>query len=146
MKALLQRVTQARVEIDGRTAGEIGAGMLVFLGVDAGDSPASAEKLAERVMGYRIFADSEDKMNLSLVDVEQDMLVVSQVTLSADTSKGRRPGFSSGASPEQANALYQHFVDVCRGRLPCVETGEFGADMQVQLVNDGPVTFLLESS
>lgn len=145
MKALVQRVTTASVKAEGKTVGEIGRGLLVLLGVDAGDLESVADKLADRVVEYRIFADNQDKMNLSLKDIDGDILVVSQFTLSADTRRGRRPSFSKAASPEQAEALYEHFVDRCRKHLSRVETGIFAADMQVSLVNDGPVTFLLEA-
>lgn len=144
MKALVQRVASASVDVDGKTVGQIGRGALVLLGVDATDSERQADKLASRVMEYRIFADDQGKMNLSLEDIDGDILIVSQFTLSADTSKGRRPGFSRAASPEQAKILYEHFIACCKRHLSCVETGIFAADMQVSLVNDGPVTFLLE--
>lgn len=145
MKALIQRVRHAYVEVDGKKVGEIGQGLLVLLGVDMNDQGSAAEKLADRVVGYRIFADDQGKMNLGLKDIDGDILVVSQFTLSADTRKGRRPGFSSAAQPEQAKALYEQFVERCTTHLSRVETGVFAADMQVGLVNDGPVTFLLEA-
>lgn len=146
MRALLQRVTRAAVDVDGERVGEIGSGLLVFLAVQGGDTPADAERLVERVIGYRVFPDSEGRMNLSLQDTKGQMLVVSQFTLAADTRKGRRPSFSGSAKPELAERLYRHFVDEARGQLPsAVETGRFAADMQVSLVNDGPVTFLLET-
>lgn len=145
MKVLLQRVRQARVEVDGRCVGEIGQGILVFLGLEAGDDEAALEKLLERVLNYRIFADPEGRMNLSLRDIDGALLLVSQFTLAAETSKGRRPGFSTAAEPGRARQLYEHglhWLASCHGK---VASGEFGADMQVSLVNDGPVTFLLES-
>ncbi len=145
MRALLQRVTRARVEVDGVTVGAIGPGLLVLLGVAAGDSPAAGQRLAERTLNLRIFPDSERPMNRSLLDVGGELLVVSQFTLAADTRKGRRPGFSTAAPPEQAEPLYEQFVRACRAGGVRVETGRFGADMQVDLVNDGPVTFLLEA-
>lgn len=145
MKALVQRVASASVGVDGKTVGQIDRGALVLLGIDITDSERQADKLASRVMGYRIFADDMGKMNLSLKDIDGDILIISQFTLSADTSKGRRPGFSSAASPEQAKILYERFIACCKGYLSRVETGIFAADMQVSLVNDGPVTFLLEA-
>jgi D-aminoacyl-tRNA deacylase len=145
MKALVQRVRSASVRVDGKKVGDINRGLLVFLGVDAKDNEAVAKKLVERVVDYRIFSDEQGKMNLSLPEVGGDMLVVSQFTLSADTGKGRRPSFSGAASPEQADALYRHFVECSKLRVTRVETGIFAADMQVSLINDGPVTFLLEA-
>lgn len=145
MKVLLQRVEQARVEVDGRCVGEIGQGLLVFLGLEASDDEAILEKLLERVLNYRVFADPEGRMNLSLRDIDGALLLVSQFTLAAETGKGRRPGFSTAAEPSRARRLYEHGLDWlgnCHGK---VASGEFGADMQVSLVNDGPVTFLLES-
>ena len=144
MKALIQRVSSAKVEVDSQVIGEVGQGLLVLLGVDAGDDKESMRKLAERVLNYRIFSDADGKMNLSLKDIEGEMLVVSQFTLSADTAKGRRPSFTSAAAPELANKLYLDFTELCRLNLRKVETGRFGADMQVSLTNDGPVTFMLE--
>ncbi len=145
MKALIQRVRHAHVEVEGKKVGEIGQGLLVLLGVDRDDQESVAEKLAERVVGYRIFADEQGRMNLGLKDIDGDILVVSQFTLSADTRKGRRPSFTSAAPPEQAKAIYEYFVRCCKTHLSNVETGVFSADMQVSLVNDGPVTFLLEA-
>ncbi len=144
MIALLQLVTEARVTIDGVVHGEIGRGLLVLLGVARGDTPAEADRLLERVLGYRIFPDEAGRMNRSLVDVGGGLLVVSQFTLVADTSKGTRPGFSTGAAPADGERLYDHFVAEARRRVPEFGTGRFGADMQVSLVNDGPVTFWLE--
>ena len=145
MKALLQRVRSASVRVDGKKVGDINRGLLVFLGVDAKDDEAVAKKLVDRVVDYRIFSDEQGKMNLSLPEVDGDMLVVSQFTLSADTRKGRRPGFSGAASPKQAEALYEYFVECSRQKIQRVKTGVFAADMQVSLINDGPVTFLLEA-
>ena len=118
---------------------------MVFLGVDQEDNQQIAEKLAKRCMSYRVFADDNDKMNLSLVDKGAELLVVSQFTLSADTHKGLRPGFTTAAAPDLASKLYRHFVQCCSVEIGSVETGEFGAHMQVSLVNNGPVTFLLEN-
>lgn len=143
MKALIQRVSTARVEVNGEIIGQIGQGLLVLLGIEKADEQGQAVKLANRVTGYRVFADDEDKMNLDVRDVGGALLVVSQFTLAADTRKGRRPSFSSAALPEQANTLYQVFCDSARQQGVVVETGQFGADMQVHLVNDGPVTFEL---
>ncbi len=145
MRAILQRVSRARVVAGGRTAGEIGAGLLVLLGVRRGDDEAEAEYLLDRVAGLRIFSDAEGKMNLSLVDTGGSMLVVSQFTVYGDTRKGRRPGFDAAAPPEEARRLYEHFVAAARGRGLKVETGEFQAMMTVELVNEGPVTFIVES-
>ncbi len=144
MKALIQRVTQASVVINGQCHSAIQRGLLLLLGVDRNDTPAVADKLLERVLDYRIFSDEQDKMNLSLREIQGDLLIVSQFTLSADTRKGRRPGFSTAASPAQGEALYEHFIAQAKQRHPSVETGSFGANMQVSLTNDGPVTFLLE--
>lgn len=145
MKALLQRVSSASVEIDGKCVGQIGQGLLVLLGIAQQDDPAKANKLADRLLGYRVFADDSGRMNCSIKDIQGELLVVSQFTLCADTSKGLRPGFSTAAAPELAENLYQTFVDQCRQHLTKVETGVFGADMQVALINDGPVTFMLEN-
>ncbi|WP_258808065.1 D-aminoacyl-tRNA deacylase [Pseudidiomarina sp. CB1] len=145
MKALLQRVTQAKVEVAGQTVGAIDSGLLIFLGITPNDNEAIARKLAHRAAGYRLFSDAQDKMNLSLSDIEGSALVVSQFTLAADTNSGRRPSFSSAAPPTQAEPLYQAFVTELQRLKINVATGEFGADMQVTLTNDGPVTFLLDT-
>lgn len=144
MKALIQRVSHAKVEVAGAVVGQIQQGLLVLLGVEKHDTEVEAKKLAQRVCGYRVFSDAEDKMNLDVKDVQGKLLVVSQFTLAADTSKGRRPSFSSAAAPDQANALYQAFKDFCAAEGVAVESGQFAADMQVHLVNDGPVTFELK--
>lgn len=144
MIALIQRVKSAKVEVDNKTVGEIGQGILVLLGVDREDDKAKAKRLAERISTYRIFADDQGKMNLNLKQIKGDLLVVSQFTLVADTKKGTRPGFSRGASPQLGEHLYEYFVEQCRALGVKTETGQFGADMQVSLVNDGPVTFNLE--
>ena len=146
MIALLQRVTGASVAVGGETVGEIGAGLLAFVGVERGDSKAEAARLAERVLGYRIFPDAAGKMNLSVKDVQGGLLVVPQFTLVADTSSGTRPSFSSGASPAEGERLFQVFVEEARQRHARVATGRFGAHMTVSLVNDGPVTFRLQAS
>ena len=144
MKALIQRVSQASVSVGGDIAGEIALGLLVFLGVDKQDDETKATQLADKLMSYRVFADDHGRMNLSLLDAGAELLVVSQFTLSADTKKGTRPSFSSAAEPEVAEQLYNQFVADCANKVARIQTGQFGADMQVSLVNDGPVTFLLE--
>lgn len=143
MIGLLQRVTQAKVEVDHTTVGEIGAGLLILLGVEHADTEAKARKLASRIAAYRMFSDADGKMNESLLDQGLSALVVSQFTLAADTRKGRRPSFSSAATPEQARQLYQVFCEALEEQGVKVETGQFAADMQVSLINDGPVTFEL---
>jgi D-tyrosyl-tRNA(Tyr) deacylase len=143
MIALLQRVSSARVEVEATTVGAIEQGVLVLLGVEKDDDAAKAKALAKRVAGYRVFTDDEGKMNLDVRDVEGAALVVSQFTLAADTRKGRRPSFSSAAAPDVAETLYLEFCDALQAQDVPVQTGRFGADMQVHLVNDGPVTFEL---
>jgi len=144
--ALIQRVSEARVEVDGRTIGAIGRGILALVGVERGDAEAQAERLAERVLGYRIFPDTEGKMNLSLLDIKGELLAVPQFTLAADTHKGTRAGFSTAAAPEEGRLLFDRFVFFSNQKLLQVKSGTFGADMKVSLVNDGPVTFWLQSS
>lgn len=144
MKALIQRVSSARVEVDGETVGEIGAGLLVLLGLDQGDDAALAARMLDKLLAYRIFSDGQGRMNCSVADTGGGVLLVSQFTLSADTRKGLRPGFSSAMPPAEAEVLYQQTLDLLRQRHPLVAAGRFGADMQVGLVNDGPVTFMLE--
>jgi len=144
MIALIQRVTSAQVTVDEEITGRIDKGILVLLGVEREDDEAKAKRLVERICSYRIFPDEDGKMNLNLKQVGGELLVVSQFTLVADTKKGTRPGFSRGASPEQGNRLYETFVGLCREQGVTTQTGRFGADMQVSLVNDGPVTFSLE--
>jgi D-tyrosyl-tRNA(Tyr) deacylase len=151
MIGLLQRVSQASVTVSSETVGAIDRGLLVLVGVEQGDGEAQAERLLERLLGYRVFPDAEDKMNLSLQDLadsgqEAGLLLVPQFTLAADTRKGRRPSFSSAASPATGEALFDYLVILAAERFPCVATGRFGADMQVALVNDGPVTFWLQVS
>lgn len=145
MIALIQRVSGARVDIDGVSVGAIGRGILALIGVEKGDGEAQAERLAERVAGYRIFPDAQGKMNLSLADIGGALLAVPQFTLVADTAKGARPSFSSGASPEEGKVLFSKFILSAREKIAHVETGRFGAEMQVSLVNDGPVTFWLQA-
>lgn len=144
MIALLQRVTRASVTVDDATVGEIGAGLLVLLGVQKHDSEAEGARLLERVLTYRVFDDGEGRMNRSLLDTGGELLVVSQFTLAAETRKGTRPGFSTAAPPDEGRRLYEWFVAAARERVAHVATGSFGAYMHVSLVNDGPVTFRLE--
>lgn len=145
MKALIQRVSEARVSVAGEVVGKINRGLLVLLGVERRDTPADAEWLVDRLLHYRIFPDEAGKMNLGLQETAGGLLVVSQFTLAADTRKGLRPGFSTAADPATGELLYNHFLQHARLRHDPVACGRFGADMQVELVNDGPVTFLLES-
>ncbi|ADO97036.1 D-aminoacyl-tRNA deacylase [Haemophilus influenzae] len=142
MIALIQRVSQAKVDVNGETIGKIGKGLLVLLGVEKEDNREKADKLAEKVLNYRIFSDENDKMNLNVQQAQGELLIVSQFTLAADTQKGLRPSFSKGAPPALANELYEYFIQKCAEKLP-VSTGQFAADMQVSLTNDGPVTFWL---
>jgi D-aminoacyl-tRNA deacylase len=144
--ALVQRVAEASVAVGGETVGAIGPGLLALLGVERGDSEAEAARLAERVLGYRIFPDGQGKMNLSLQEAKGELLVVPQFTLVADTRSGARPSFSSGASPAEGERLYLEFVEQAKKRHARVATGRFGAHMKVSLVNDGPVTFWLQVS
>jgi D-tyrosyl-tRNA(Tyr) deacylase len=146
MIAIIQRVSQASVMVEHQIVGKIEQGLLVLLGVERGDTEVDADKLMKKVTNYRIFSDSDDKMNLSLRDVAGQLLVVSQFTLAADTKKGLRPSFSTAAVPAQAEILYQYFVDGCRQLDFDTATGIFGADMQVALINDGPVTFTLRTT
>lgn len=144
MIALLQRVRSAHVEIDERRVAAIGPGLLVFACVQPGDTPARIERLADRLAAYRVFPDAAGRMNLGLRETGGGLLLVSQFTLGADTRSGLRPGFSTAAPPDEARAGFETLVSACRVRLPVVETGRFGAHMQVGLVNDGPVTFWLQ--
>lgn len=146
MRALIQRVRKASVSIEGKTVGEIGSGLLILFGVTHTDTEADAAYLAEKVANLRIFCDEAGKMNRSLIENNGEALVVSQFTLYGDCRKGRRPGFSDAALPEQAIPLYEHFVKLLSGQIgKDVPTGKFGADMLVSLENDGPVTFMVES-
>ena len=145
MIGLIQRVKHASVAVDGEVIGQIDQGLLALVGVQKHDDKASADKLLKRMLSYRVFADTEDKMNLSLSDIGGGLLLVSQFTLAADTQKGARPSFSSAASPDLGRELFEHVVNQARTQHPVVETGRFGADMQVSLLNDGPVTFWLET-
>lgn len=143
MQGLIQRVKQAKVAVAGEVVGEISHGILLLLGVEKQDTEQSVQKLLHKVSNYRIFTDEQGKMNLSLNDIKGELLVVSQFTLAADTKKGMRPSFSSAGTPEQANTLYEYFIAEAKKAGLTVATGQFGADMQVSLCNDGPVTFNL---
>ena len=145
MIALIQRVSEARVVVDGRTIGEIGAGLLVLVCAERGDVESQADKLLAKLLKLRIFSDEAGKMNRSVQDVNGGLLVVSQFTLAADTSGGNRPSFTNAAPPEDGRRLYEYFVRQARAAHPAVETGEFAADMKVHLVNDGPVTLSLRT-
>jgi D-aminoacyl-tRNA deacylase len=146
MIGLLQRVTEAAVRVDGQPVGAIGRGILVLVGVRRGDDEASADRLLERLLGYRVFPDEQGRMNRSVRDIEGGLLLVPQFTLAADTHKGTRAGFSTAAPPQQAHRLFAYLVDAARTAHAPVGTGIFGADMQISLINDGPVTFWLEST
>ena len=143
MIALIQRVTQAKVEVDNQIVGEIGQGLLVLLGVQKEDDETKADRLIEKVLNYRLFSDEEGKMNLNVQQINGQVLVVSQFTLAADTQKGLRPSFSRGAPPALAEELYDYVVKKCGEKIQ-TSSGQFAADMQVSLTNDGPVTFWLE--
>jgi D-tyrosyl-tRNA(Tyr) deacylase len=145
MKALLQRVSEARVEVDAEVVGAIGRGLVILFCAEPGDHEADAEALARKVAKLRIFADEAGKMNLSLLDVGGGALAVSQFTLAADLSRGNRPGFSGAAPPELGESLYRHFCEQLAGQGITVETGRFGAEMAVRLINDGPVTIWIDS-
>jgi D-tyrosyl-tRNA(Tyr) deacylase len=145
MKVLIQRVRGARVEVAGEIVGAIDQGLLALVGVEPQDNPASVAKLLHKLLNYRVFGDAEGRMNLSLKDVQGGLLLVSQFTLAADTKSGLRPSFSSAAPPALGAELFEQLVALARQQHPQVASGRFGADMQVHLVNDGPVTFLLES-
>lgn len=145
MIGLLQRVSSARVDIDGATVAGIGRGLLVLVGVERDDDESRAERLLERLLGYRVFPDADGRMNLSLDDIHGGLLLVPQFTLPADTRKGTRASFTPAAAPELGRTLFEYLVDAARKRLPGVAAGSFGADMQVTLTNDGPVTFWLQT-
>lgn len=144
MIALIQRVTRAQVEVDNISIGSINSGILLLLGVEKADTEKNADNLLRKVINYRIFADEDDKMNLSLLDIAGELLVVPQFTLPANTQKGTRPSFASAAPPKEGKFYYEHFVERAKEKVKLVETGEFGADMQVSLTNNGPVTFWLQ--
>jgi D-tyrosyl-tRNA(Tyr) deacylase len=143
MLALIQRVSRAEVRVAGERVGAIGSGLLALVAVEPGDGEAQAQRICERLLGYRIFDDAEGRMNRSLTDIGGGLLLVSQFTLAADTRKGMRPGFSTAATPEEGRRWFDRLVEIARGRHPAVETGRYGAHMEVELVNDGPATFLL---
>ncbi|HSG02841.1 MAG TPA: D-aminoacyl-tRNA deacylase [Marinobacterium sp.] len=145
MKGLIQRVSQGQVDIDGIAVGKIGTGIVLLLGIEREDNEVRADKLLHKVQNYRIFPDDQGRMNLSLKDIDGELLIVSQFTLVADTAKGMRPGFSRGATPTDGERLYEYFISEARAAGLRVQTGQFGANMQVSLSNDGPVTFWLES-
>ncbi len=146
MRAVVQRVKNASVTVDNNVIGEISHGLLVFLGVGDGDTDSDMKYIAEKVIGLRIFSDAEDKMNLSVKDVEGEILVISQFTLYGDCRKGRRPNFTASMEPKGAEEMYQKFIKYIREQGIHTEHGEFGADMKVSLLNDGPVTLILDSS
>ena len=145
MKFIIQRVTEASVTVDERTIGSIQKGFLVLIGVSDTDTEEVADKLIKKMIGLRIFEDANGKTNLSLADVDGSLLLVSQFTLYANCKKGNRPSFIEAGAPDKANALYEYIISKCRQSVSCVETGEFGADMKVALVNDGPFTIILNS-
>ncbi len=145
MRAVVQRVSRAEVRIEGRVVGKIAQGFVVLLGVAEGDTDADAAFLVDRIIGMRIFADTAGKMNLSIEQVEGALLIVSQFTLLADTNAGRRPSFTKAAAPDEARRLYEHFLSLARLRGAKVETGEFAATMEVDLINEGPVTIILDT-
>ena len=146
MKCLLQRVAQASVTVDHGIVGEIQRGLLVFVGVEPGDTDQSVLRMAKRILSYRIFPDDEGKMNHSAIDVNGQLLIISQFTLHASTKKGNRPSYIKAAKPDKAIPLYEYFVERCKEHFPArVQTGEFGANMKVSLVNDGPVTIIIDT-
>lgn len=144
MIGLLQRVSQASVSVDGKTVGAIGRGLLVLVGVERGDDESRADRLLERLLGYRVFPDAEGKMNLSVQDISGGLLLVPQFTLAADTNKGMRASFTPAAAPAEGQRLFEHLLAQARRQHSPIESGAFGADMQVTLTNDGPVTFWLQ--
>lgn len=145
MRFVIQRVTQSSVSIDGTVIGKIGKGLLVLIGVAEEDTEETADKLVRKLTGLRVFEDENGKTNLSLADVKGELLLISQFTLYANCKKGNRPSFTEASSPQKANALYEYIIAKCRENVPIVETGSFGAEMKVSLVNDGPFTVLLDS-
>lgn len=144
MRLVIQRVERAGVRVDGKTVGEIGGGLLVLAGIGAQDCEADCERLAAKLVNLRIFSDNEGKTNLSIKDVGGELLIISQFTLYADCRKGNRPNFLLAKEPAEAKRLYEYFAELCRGEIPVVRTGVFGAEMKVELLNDGPFTIILE--
>ena len=145
MKLVIQRVSRASVTVRGKVIGRIGQGYLVLVGIGQGDTREDADRLVRKMIGLRIFSDENGKINKSLKDVDGQLLLISQFTLYADCRHGNRPGFTDAGDPEKAKELYEYMIDSCRREIPVVEQGEFGADMKVELVNDGPFTILLDS-
>ena len=146
MKLVIQRVTQSQVSVDGKIIGKIGHGFLVLLGIKNSDTKADADYLVRKLINLRVFTDENDKMNLSLKDVNGELLIISQFTLYGDCKKsGNRPSFSDAAKPDLAISLYEYFINECKKLIPIVETGIFGADMKINLLNDGPVTIIIDS-
>lgn len=145
MISLLQRVTEASVTVDDAIVGAIGAGLMVLVAVEPGDGEAQARRMCERLLGYRVFSDADGRMNLSLTDTGGGLLLVPQFTLAADTAKGMRPSFTTAAAPDEGRRWFERLVELARAAHPGVATGRFGAHMQVRLVNDGPVTFILRA-
>ena len=146
MIALIQRVSEAKVVVNNKNIGEIQQGILAFIGVEKNDGEKQLNRLLEKVLSYRIFADAEDKMNLNVQDINGGLLLVPQFTLAADTQKGSRPSFSSAASPDMAENLFNEFVSHAKNKYEHIQTGQFGADMKISLLNDGPVTFWLQAN
>lgn len=144
MIALIQRVTEAKVVVNNKNIGEIQQGILAFIGIEKNDSEEQVSRLVDKVLSYRIFADADDKMNLSVQDIKGGVLLAPQFTLAADTQKGCRPSFSSAAPPEEGERLFNEFVKQAKNKYQQIETGQFGADMKISLLNDGPVTFWLQ--
>ena len=145
MIGLLQRVSEARVRVEGQVIGEIQQGLLVLIGIEKNDGLPQMERLLERLLGYRVFEDETGRMNRSVRDIQGGLLLVPQFTLTADTNKGMRPSFTSGAPPDKAKKVFAQLIDLAASQYGWVESGEFGADMQVELINDGPVTFWLQT-
>lgn len=145
MKFIIQRVKHAQVAVDGEIIGKIGQGFLVLIGISNEDTKEIADKMIKKLIGMRIFSDKNDKINLSLESVKGELLLISQFTLYADCKKGNRPSFINAGAPDMANALYEYIIEECKKQVPIVETGSFGADMKVELLNDGPFTIILDS-
>ena len=146
MLTIIQRVTQAQVDVDSITIGKINQGIMALVAVEKEDNEKAANRLLERILNYRIFSDENDRMNLSLLDIRGDLLIVPQFTLAANTQSGNRPSFSSAATPELGLTLFNYFADLAKTKHPASQFGQFGADMKVSLTNDGPVTFTLKTS